>query len=111
MQNCDFTIVVAKIDRPEKSAQFKRQYMEAFRRRRSGSVVMVITRSDDLNLQGKTNIELEPQDEERMSLILSTTSALDKILESNRVKIEMNRLQGKAAKMNKQLRKQNGKIL
>ena len=110
MQSCDITVCVAKIDRPEKNAQFKRQYMDAFRRRRSGSVIMVITRSDDLNLEGKTNIEFDTQDEEKLAFIASTTADLDKSLESNRIEMEKNRQLGKS-KANAKLKSENTKIM
>jgi len=46
LQQCDMTIVVGKIDRLQDNIGFRQQYMDAFRRRRSGSVILVATRSD-----------------------------------------------------------------
>lgn len=46
LQDCDMTIVVGKIDRLQDNTSFQSQYMEAFRRKRSGSVILVATRSD-----------------------------------------------------------------
>jgi hypothetical protein len=46
LQQCDTTIVVGKIDRLQDNTGFRQQYMDAFRRRRSGSVILVATRSD-----------------------------------------------------------------
>jgi hypothetical protein len=46
LQQCDMTIVVGKIDRLQDNVGFRQQYMSAFRRRRSGSVILVATRSD-----------------------------------------------------------------
>ncbi|KAF1998322.1 hypothetical protein P154DRAFT_621882 [Amniculicola lignicola CBS 123094] len=105
MQNCDVTIVVAKIDRPEKSASLKKYIMEAFRRRRSGSVIVAITRSDDVNLEGKTNFELDPNDEERLAAITQNHAALDKMVEAKRAEIRANMQSGKR-KMNKKLNAQ-----
>lgn len=46
LQSCDTTIVVGKIDRITDNPSFQNLYMEAFRRRRSGSVILVATRAD-----------------------------------------------------------------
>jgi hypothetical protein len=46
LQQCDMTIVVGKIDRLQDNSGFKQQCVDAFRRRRSGSVILVATRSD-----------------------------------------------------------------
>jgi hypothetical protein len=46
LQECDMTIVVGKIDRLQDNLSFQTQYMEAYRRKRSGSVILVATRSD-----------------------------------------------------------------
>ena len=110
MQRCNFTIVVAKVDRPENNTTFKRLYTEAFRRRRSGSVIMVITRSDDLNLQGKTRIEQDPQDEERLSLIVTYLKEVDQMLQLRRSEMEKNRLSGETS-LNDTLREQTRKLL
>lgn len=40
------TIVVAKIDRITNDLSFRQKYVDAFRRRRSGSVILVGTKSD-----------------------------------------------------------------
>lgn len=46
LQECDITIVVAKIDRLQDNTSYQGQYMEGYRRRRSGSVILVATRTD-----------------------------------------------------------------
>jgi hypothetical protein len=46
LQECDMTIVVGRIDRIQDNVGFRQQYMDAYRRRRSGSVILVATRSD-----------------------------------------------------------------
>lgn len=46
LQKCDMTIVVAKIDRVADDPSFRSLYLEAYRRRRSGSVILVATKSD-----------------------------------------------------------------
>jgi hypothetical protein len=46
LQSCDMTIIVGKIDRLQDNATFQQQYMDAYRRKRSGSVILVATRSD-----------------------------------------------------------------
>lgn len=56
LQSCDMTIVVGKIDRLQDNATFAKQYMDAFRRRRSGSVILVATRSDvSVNTRERTS--------------------------------------------------------
>jgi hypothetical protein len=46
LQHCDMTIVVGRIDRLKDNAPFQVQYTSAYRRKRSGSVILVATRSD-----------------------------------------------------------------
>jgi len=46
LQECDRTMVVGKIDRLQDNSTFQHQYLEAFRRKRSGSVILIATRSD-----------------------------------------------------------------
>jgi hypothetical protein len=46
LHECDMTIVVGKIDRLQDNVSFQMQYMNAYRRKRSGSVILVATRSD-----------------------------------------------------------------
>ena len=46
LQECDITIAVGKTDRLQDNTSFQSQYMKAFRRRRSGSMILVATRSD-----------------------------------------------------------------
>lgn len=46
LQECDMTIVVGKIYRLQDNTSFQSQYVEAYRQKRSGSVILVATRSD-----------------------------------------------------------------
>lgn len=81
MQSCNITMVVTRIDRAESSIHFKEQYMAAFRRRRTGSVIMAITRSDDINLVGRSNITFEHQDRENLDSIDQKIAELEKKLQ------------------------------
>jgi hypothetical protein len=54
LQSCQMTIVVAKIDRITNDLSFRQKYVEAYRRRRSGSVILVGTKSDVKNLYPTT---------------------------------------------------------
>jgi hypothetical protein len=71
--------------------------------------MMVITRSDDLNLEGKTSIEFSPQDEERLAVIAQTTKDLDALLDETKKAIEKNKNAGKQ-KANRKLRVKVKKI-
>jgi hypothetical protein len=71
--------------------------------------MMVITRSDDLNLEGKTSIEFSPQDEERLAVIAQTTKDLDAFLDETKKAIEKNKNAGKQ-KANRKLRVKVKKI-
>jgi hypothetical protein len=46
LKRCRMTIVVAKIDRIADDLSFRQLYVDAYRRRRSGSVILVATKSD-----------------------------------------------------------------
>jgi hypothetical protein len=108
MQTCDITIVFAKIDRPERSLYLEKQYMDAYCRRRSESVIIVLTRSDDLNTNGKTNIDSESHDEERLH-ITRKCAALDKRIRDNKLAMDNNRSLGETS-LNKQLWRRNKKL-
>src|SRR6186713_480302 len=96
IQSCDFTIVVAAIDRVETCPDFRALYRDAYRRRRSKSAILVITRSDDLNIKITSDIQYTSQDEEKLGSIDAKKIALEEAIKSNRVVIEQNRMQGKA---------------
>jgi hypothetical protein len=53
LQECDITIVVCRIDRANDQASLFNNINDAYRRGRSGGVIVVCTRSDDINLKGK----------------------------------------------------------
>ncbi|KAF2471801.1 uncharacterized protein BDR25DRAFT_313685 [Lindgomyces ingoldianus] len=89
---------VSPIDRPEKSAAFKRQYSETYRRRRSGSVVLVLTRSDTLSSEAKNTFKLEAQDEERLDLIEQSILSFKNMSELKGKEIEKSKALGKKQK-------------
>ncbi|PVI01672.1 hypothetical protein DM02DRAFT_704523 [Periconia macrospinosa] len=53
LADCDITIVVSKIDRAIDNLALYHNISEAYRRKRSGSVIVVCTRSDDVNMNGE----------------------------------------------------------
>ncbi|ORY12845.1 hypothetical protein BCR34DRAFT_624118 [Clohesyomyces aquaticus] len=107
LQACDLTVVVAHIDRAEKNAVFKRQYCEAYRRRRSESVVLVLTRSD---AKGKRTFQMSAPDEERLDKIERLIICLKSQSDIKSLNIERKKAAGEK-KGNKKLRKQKEKIL
>jgi hypothetical protein len=107
LRDCDISICVAKSDRPETSASLQRHYTDAHRRRRSGSVVLVITRSDDLNMKTKSIINLSPQEDEILGLIAKQVKILEKGAEENRR--EIRRVKGDINAVNT-LAADNGRI-
>ncbi|KAF2830583.1 hypothetical protein CC86DRAFT_378861 [Ophiobolus disseminans] len=68
LKDCDLTICVAK--------------------RRSGSVIIVITKTDDLNMKTKSIISLSPQEEEVLAMIQRNVKASEKQTEENRREIK-----------------------
>jgi len=54
LQSCQMTIVVAKVDRITTDVNFSQNYVDAYRRRRSGSVILVGTFSDVRDMQFST---------------------------------------------------------
>lgn len=96
LQECDMTIVVGKIDRLQDNNSFQSQYMEAYRRKRSGSVILVATRSDgrsigtaqtlartnflekDLNIDGKSTLVLDPVTEETVEAIAHKVTDIER---------------------------------
>ncbi|KAF3034625.1 hypothetical protein E8E12_006678 [Didymella heteroderae] len=110
LQKCSTTIVVGKIDRLQDNVGFRQQYLEAYRRRRSGSVILVATRSDDLNDENGSTLVLDSTTESLM------TTIKEKLLDiENRIKLTVNEMDAnklnKKIKANKALRKQKKKLM
>ncbi|KAJ4381797.1 hypothetical protein N0V86_003162 [Didymella sp. IMI 355093] len=110
LQKCSTTIVVGKIDRLQDNVAFRQQYMDAYRRRRSGSVVLVATRSDDLNDENGSTLILDPATESQMSTISEKLLDVEK-----KIKLTVNEMEGnklnKKSKVNKALKKQKKKLM
>ncbi|KAI1671927.1 hypothetical protein Ptr902_11750 [Pyrenophora tritici-repentis] len=68
-QDCDMTIVVAKLFRLADDSSFRTLYMEAYRRRRSGSVILVATRSDELIDTINPTISMDATAEDQIALM------------------------------------------
>lgn len=98
LRSCDYTICVGRIDRVETSNTFTKYYTDAFRRRRHGSVIFVITRTDDMRAGHKSNIPLDAQGEEISSMISKQVSSLEKMRDANRTEIK--RMKGNRAAVN-----------
>ncbi|KAF2130344.1 hypothetical protein P153DRAFT_375119 [Dothidotthia symphoricarpi CBS 119687] len=106
LQSCDITIVVGKIDRVVDNVSFTRQYIEAYRRRRSGSVILVATRSDDLNDEGGSKPSTDTED---LALIAEKITEVGHKIQLIKHEMDHNKLH-KNAKANKTLKKQKNKL-
>jgi hypothetical protein len=106
LRSCDFTICVGKIDRLTSHEPFKNQYKDAFRRRRSGSVILVATRSDDLN---SANTEKGTEDDGQLASIEERMNTVEIRIKTIEIEIEKNKLAGNK-KLNKKLRAKKNKM-
>ncbi|KAF2753948.1 hypothetical protein EJ05DRAFT_504546 [Pseudovirgaria hyperparasitica] len=81
LKSCDYLIIVADIKRAETDTATHSNLIDAHRRRRGKSVIMVCTRSDDIG--AKQNIPMSPQEEEQAEYLkrqeMSTTAKLKEI--------------------------------
>ncbi|KAL6712302.1 hypothetical protein ACN47E_000179 [Coniothyrium glycines] len=107
LQSCDTTIVVGKIDRLVDNPSFREQYMDAFRRRRSGSVVLVATRSDDLNEENNTTVTMGKTTQEQLEVVSEKLADFSKKIKVLNNDIDHMRSRGdkKASKKLKKLKK------
>jgi hypothetical protein len=122
------TIVVGRIDRIQDNIGFRQQYMDAFRRRRSGSVILVATRSDvrlastrqpllhanrtwkDLNDEGGSTLALDAPTEELLGLIAHKITNIEKKIRV--VTNEMDLYRAKSGnKTSKKLKEKKKKLL
>ncbi|KAF2866905.1 hypothetical protein BDV95DRAFT_598435 [Massariosphaeria phaeospora] len=67
LQICDISIVVHKMGRAIDHAGLNNQINEAFKRRRSGSIIVVCTGSDDLNVNIKQTFASTPAEEKKLA--------------------------------------------
>lgn len=110
LQDCSTTIVVGKIDRLQDNAAFRQQYMDAFRRRRSGSVILVATRSDDLNDENGSTLVLDTATETSLTAINERLVDVQKKIRLTSNEMEDNKL-NKNSKANKSLKKKKKKLM
>ncbi|KAJ4361430.1 hypothetical protein N0V95_001847 [Ascochyta clinopodiicola] len=110
LQECNVTIVVAKIDRLQDNAAFRQQYLNAYRRRRSGSVILVATRSDDLNDENGSTLVLDSATESLLASINDSVVEIEKKVRLISNEMDGNRL-NKKSKANKPLKKQKKKLM
>lgn len=110
LQDCNTTIVVGKIDRLQDNAGFRQQYMDAYRRRRSGSVILVATRSDDLNDEGGSTLVLDSATESILASINEKLVDIEKKIKLTSHEMDANKI-NKKAKANKSLKKRKKKLM
>lgn len=111
LQKCNTTIVVGKIDRLQDNVAFRQQYMDAYRRRRSGSVILVATRSDDLNDENGSTLVLDSATESLLISINEKLMAIEKKIKLTVNEIDGNKLLNKKSKANKKLKKRKKKLI
>lgn len=110
LQKCNTTIVVGKIDRLQDNVAFRQQYLDAYRRRRSGSVILVATRSDDLNDEHGSTLVLDSTSETVLASINEKLLELEKRIKLTSNEMDGNRL-NKKSKANKGLKKRRKKLM
>ncbi|KAI8935499.1 hypothetical protein NX059_008069 [Plenodomus lindquistii] len=111
LKTCDMTIVVAKIDRVQDNTTFQHQYVEAFRRKRSGSVILVATRSDDLNAEGSSASNLDVTSQEQLLDIDQKLKELVKAITAIADELQRTRKDKKSKEVNKRKKKEKKKLM
>ncbi|CAO2655631.1 Nn.00g044340.m01.CDS01 [Neocucurbitaria sp. VM-36] len=109
LQSCDMTIVVGKIDRLQDNSSFQQQYMDAFRRRRSGSVILVATRSDELNEENNSTSTLDTAAQEQLAAVHQKISEVEQDIQIIDNEMDFNRLK-KNTKANKKLKRRKKRL-
>jgi hypothetical protein len=110
LQSCNTTIVVGKIDRLQDNVAFRQQYMDAYRRRRSGSVILVATRSDDLNDENGSTLILDTATETLLATINEKLIDVEKDIGLTSNKMAENKI-NKKPKANKPLKETRKKLM
>ncbi|KAF1833697.1 hypothetical protein BDW02DRAFT_598853 [Decorospora gaudefroyi] len=109
LQSCHMTVVVAKIDRIADDLSFRQQYVDAYRRRRSGSVILVGTKSDILNTEINSTLKLDLAAEDQLATIAQKVADIDRKTQIIDNEIGRNSIENKL-KANKPLKKQKKKL-
>ncbi|EUC43750.1 hypothetical protein COCMIDRAFT_6845 [Bipolaris oryzae ATCC 44560] len=101
LQQCEKTIVVVDIKRATSDQSFRQHYLDAHRRRHHGSVILVATRSDEMNDDGGSTLQLDAVAEEQLAPIEEKLSELtgevqiiEKDIETNKQNIKSIRIIG-----------------
>lgn len=76
LQQCEKTIVVVDIKRATSDQSFRQHYLDAHRRRHHGSVILVATRSDEMNDDGGSTLQPDAIAEEQLAPIEEKISEL-----------------------------------
>ncbi|KAF1941299.1 hypothetical protein EJ02DRAFT_466637 [Clathrospora elynae] len=85
LQSCHMTIVVAKMDSIVNDLSFQRQYMDAYRRRCSGS---------SLNAENSSALTSDPAVEEKLSVIAQKLASIEKKIQITLNNIGRNKIEG-----------------
>ncbi|KAL1799540.1 hypothetical protein ACET3X_003577 [Alternaria dauci] len=88
---CEMTIVVVDIKRATSDQSFRQHYLDAHGRRHHGSVILLATRSDELNDDGGSTLQLDLVAEEKLAPIeekladrTSELQAIENEIEANK---------------------------
>lgn len=95
LQDCDITIVVNKMDRAIDHAALHNHINEAFRRRRSGSIIVVATRADDVNMKGKQAFRSTSAEERALAKIDEDEDAVNERFREIKAALAGTALRGK----------------
>ncbi|KAF2116450.1 hypothetical protein BDV96DRAFT_52664 [Lophiotrema nucula] len=89
LQKCDVSVVVSKIGgRPESDRPFEQFVKDAYRRRRSGSVILVATASDTVNMNNRTTFELSDVDKEMQTTLRTDVERTEEKLKDIKKRIK-----------------------
>ncbi|KAI4944142.1 hypothetical protein J4E91_008997 [Alternaria rosae] len=109
LQSCQMTIVVAKIDRITNDLSFRQKYVDAFRRRRSGSVILVGTKSDILNSEINSTLRLDIAAEDQLASIANKVTEIEDDIQNIDKTIRQN-INDHNSKVNKPLKMRKKKL-
>jgi hypothetical protein len=97
LQKCEITIVTGEIKRTLSDASYRQHYLDAHHRRHHGSVILFSTKSDELNDDGGSNLQLDTEAEEVILPIEERIKALRGEIDGIDGKIERNKKDIKCA--------------
>ncbi|KNG49840.1 gtpase domain-containing protein [Stemphylium lycopersici] len=95
LQQCEMTIVVVDIKRATSDQSFRQHYLDAHSRRHHGSVILVATRSDEMNDDGGSTLQLDTMAadqlapiEEKLGDLIGETQLIDNETEAKKHEIK-----------------------